>query len=551
MNKDYKQFSGAELSEELVALEERLATSPSESRLRVLVQSLRVHQIELEMQNRELREAQRTLEETRDRYMDLYDFAPIGYMTLNAQGIIREINLTGARMLGQPRAELLDRPFASRLGTGHSKLFFRHLRRAFDDDAGTTVELCLQRKGTETLWITLESIRIRNDQSTVCRSAMVDITERREADQARRESDARLALIADHVPVLIAYVDRDMRYRFVNAAYRDWLGLDPERMLGRPVSEWMEEKTFNTQKPYTERALAGNEVSYENTINHQRLGRRDVSESLVPDRDQHGNINGYFSVSLDITERKRDKESEIRRLLDAAHADRLNTMGGMITEISHELNQPLTAIATTADVCIQQAGEFLDDLGNNQFSEALGEISAEAHRAAEIIKHVRSFAQRREATLVAVDLETVIDSALSLARVEKSALGVDIKKHIHAPYTVEADVVLIEQLIVNLARNAVDAMTSGGTRKPRITLTATDTGNYVEISIADNGPGLSAAAKEHLFDSFFTTKAKGLGLGLAICRSLVESHGGRIWTENPSEGGAKFVFTLNKSSKRA
>lgn len=798
MSRNYKRLSHHELADELAALEERLAGSPTESRLRNLVQNLRIHQVELEMQNRELREAQRALEEARDRYSDLYDFAPIGYLTLDARGLIREINLTAARKLGRPRTELLDAPFASHLEPGQSQAFFGHLRRTFDDEHRTHVELALRAERGEIRWVSLESVRAHSKGATVCRAAMIDITERRRADQRRQELEARLALVTDNVPVLIsyvgadrryvfnnaayerwfghtrdyfrgrhmrevvgseaydrikayvdkalageemhfeaelayrdagsryvsasyiphkdqagavmgffvlindlserrraeralvaerefvsavldtagaliivmdhqgcivrfnrecervtgytaaevegkrfdmlllpeersgvedvferlssgdfpnthenywlsrdgeprriawsntaltdqdgrvshvvatgvdvteqrraeehlrdserqlrlvtdavpvliAYVDRDMRYRFANAAYRDWMGLQPEYMVGRRVDELMETGTFETLEPFARRALDGEAVFYENIIHHRILGRRDVSATLVPDRAADGTVNGYFSVVADITQRKRGEESEKMRLLEAAHTNRLTTMGEMTTEIAHELNQPLTAIATTADICIEHAGRLAGD-DSGLLAESLAEISTQAHRAAQIVKHVRTFARRRKPEFAAVKVKDIVDSALSLVRVEARSGGVTIETTFNGGTTVEADAVLVEQLIVNFARNAIEAMVTAGTGEPRLRVTTNAADGIVEIRVSDNGPGLSVAAREHLFEPFYTTKADGMGLGLAICRSIVEAHGGRMWADTLIEGGAEFGFTLNLSN---
>jgi len=795
MTEHFERLSKQELTDELVALEERLADSGDKSELRNVLQNLRVYQIELEMQNRELREARQALEEARDRYADLYDFAPVGYATLDAQGVIREINLTGARMLGKPRSELLEKPLVTSLEPGQSEAFFRHLRRVFNDHARITVELALRAERGGTCWATLESVQAREDGETVCRTAMLDITERRRTETARRESEGRLALIADNVPVLIAYVDcdrryvfnnaayeqwfghsrdhihgrhmrdvlgdaayakvrihvdavlagkeshfedqlpyrdagsryvdvnyiphrdeagavrgffalihdlsdrrraeraleeergfvsavldtagalvvvidrrgrivrfnrecervtgyrgeevagrhfdmflvpeeragvgevfeslssgdfpnsyenywvakdgtprliawsntaltdasgevthiiatgidvteqrrmeedlarrerqlrlitdtvpvliayvdRGLRYRFANAAYREWFDLEPGEMVGRRVDELMDRDTFETLQPFARRALDGEEVSYENVVHHRRQGQRDVVAVLVPDRGADGGVNGYFSVVADITERKRSEESEKRRLVEAAHADRLTTMGEMTTEIAHELNQPLTAIATTADVCVEEAGKLAGESGR-MLADALGEISNQAHRAAEVVKHVRTFARRRKPEFVTVGVKSIVDSALSLVRVETRSRGVAVETRLHGPPAVQADPVLIEQLLVNLARNAIEAMAAAGTRSPRLLLTTNETGEGVEFRVLDNGPGLSVEAREHLFEPFYTTKADGMGLGLSICRSIVEAHGGRMWAGTSPEGGAEFVFTLN------
>lgn len=795
MKRDFNRLTSDELAGELQELEEKLASEPRQARLKNLVQNLRVHQIELEMQNRELREAQQSLQEAHDRYSNLYDFAPTGYITLDPGGTIREINLTAAHKLGSPRAELLGTPFEKYLAPEQRPDFFRHLRRTLDGGTRESVRLELRSGQGRYRWISLESVRALSGGKTVCHSAMVDITERMHADQARRETEARLALIADNVPVLIsqvdanrrymfnnaayvrwfghsrdhirgrhmrevlgeeayglvkpyvdkvlsgeevhfeadlpyqdggaryvsgsyiphrdqdgkvtgffvmindlserwraeralieeqefvsavlntagalvavfdrdgyivrfnrecervtgysasevegrrfdmllppeergnveyifqrltagdfpnehencwlsksgepkliswsntaltdshgrvthviatgvdiserrraetelrrrerqlrlvtgavpvliAYVDRETRYRFANAAYRDWLGLEPAHMVGRRVDELIAADTFRIQHPFIRRALRGEEVFYENVIHHKTLGKREVNAHLVPDHNPDGTVQGYFSVVTDITDRKRAEESAKRRLLEAAHADRLTTMGEMATEIAHELNQPLTAIATTADVCINRARTLANN-DNDALVQALSDISAQAHRAAQIVKHVRTYARRREPEMAPVPLRKIVDSALSLVSVEARTGDITVDTDIPPECKVEADYVLIEQLLVNLARNAIEAMTSTETEAPRLSVAAAECGDTVDIRITDNGPGLSVEAREHLFEPFYTSKADGMGLGLAICRSIAEAHGGRMWADSPADGGAEFGFTLN------
>jgi len=799
MTRSFERLTETELAEELASFEERLAGRTGESQIKKLVQNLRIHQIELEMQNRELRDAQTALEEARDRYADLYDFAPVGYLTLNTRGEIQEINLTGARMLGKPRAELLNRPFSSYLEGGQSKIFFRHLSRAFADDTKTTIELALQSGDRGTQWVLVESLRTGRSTHR-CRTVLVDITVRRDAERLQRESEDRLALIADNVPVLIAYidahrryvfnnaayerwfghslnyihgrhmreilgeeayeavrpyvdaalagqeahfeveipyrdagnryisatyvphrdrggetagffvvindfsdrhraeqalaeerafvsavldtagalvmvtdpegrivrfnrecervtgystgdvqgrrfdmlllpeersgvedtfellrhgdfpnshenhwvtrngtrrliawsntvlagadeqithviaigvdvteqrrvenelrhsarqlklvtdavpvliayVDRDMRYRFVNAAYQDWYGVEPNDMVGRSIDEFVDDEAFATLRSWAERAFEGEEVFFENTIPHRRRGRRVVSANLVPDRNSEGGIDGYFSVVVDITERKQHEDSDKRRLLEAAHADRLSTMGEMTTEIAHELNQPLTAIVATADVCIDLAKRMSGEQ-DEMLGDALTEIRDQARRAAQIIKHLRTFARRRAPDFVPAALERIIEEAIALISIEARSSDVTVDTRVHGPATVDADPVLMEQLIVNLARNAIEAMISAGTESPRVRLTTSESGGTVDITVSDNGPGLSSEAKEHLFEPFYTTKPDGMGLGLAICRSVVEAHGGRIWTESSAAGGAEFTCRLRKINDR-
>lgn len=799
MTRSFERLTETQLAEELASFEERMAGSTRGSRLKKLVQNLRVHQIELEMQNRELRDTQTALEEARDRFADLYDFAPVGYLTLNTRGEIQEINLTGTRMLGSPRAELLKKPLSSYLEGGQSKIFFRHLSRAFADDTKATVELALRSGDRETPWVLMESLRTGRDTHR-CRTVLVDITERRDAERLRRESEDRLALIADNVPVLIAYVDanrryvfnnaayerwfdhslnyihgrhmreilgegaydavrpyvdaalagqearfeveipyrdagnryisatyvphtdrsgeiagffvvindlsdrhraeqalaeertfvsavldtagalvmvadregrivrfnrecervtgystsevqgrrfdmfllpeerpavedvfdrlksrdfptthehywvtrdgarrliawsstvldgadgqithvvatgvdvteqrrvedelrhsarqlklvtdavpvliayvdRDMRYRFVNAAYQDWYGAEPDDMVGHGVDEFVDDEAFAMLRSSAERAFRGEEVFFENTMLHRRRGRRVVSATLVPDRNPEGGVDGYFSVGVDITERRQNEDSDKRRLLEAAHADRLSTMGEMTTEIAHELNQPLTAIVATADVCVDLA-KRVPGRQDEMLVDALTEISGQARRAAQIIKHVRAFARRREPDFVPTALERIIEDAIALISIEARSGAVSVDTFVHGPATIDADPLLIEQLIVNLARNAAEAMTLAGTESPRVRLTTSESAGTVDITVSDNGPGLSSEAMEHLFEPFYTTKPDGMGLGLAICRSIIEAHGGRIWADSSAAGGAEFTCRLQKINDR-
>lgn len=298
--KDFKELSRDELWEQLAALEEPLSDMPGEGQIKNLVQKLRIHQVELEMQNRELHDTRDALEEARDHYSALYDFAPIGYMILDTRGIVQEINLTGAEMLGRPRAMLVDRPFIPRLAPGHSGEFLSHLNQAFGDPIKTTIELALRTRQGETPWIRLESVRVRSGRETVCRTAMINVTEQRRVEEDLRYRQQQHRRVADAVPVLIAYVDRDMRYRTVNATFQDWFGEDPARIIGHRVEELFDDATVGVLQSSAQSALVGEEVSFRGYIIHHVRGRLRVSVTLIPDGDDARPVNGYFAIVLDL-----------------------------------------------------------------------------------------------------------------------------------------------------------------------------------------------------------------------------------------------------------
>ncbi|MDZ7839301.1 MAG: PAS domain S-box protein [Gammaproteobacteria bacterium] len=568
MTTDNKRLSSSDLVEQLSELEERLADARSKGRLKALLQDLRTHQVELEMQNRELREAHqalvvgffglvnnlserqwadKALADERTFVSAVLDTTGALVVVLDRDGRIVRFNRESERATGYSATEVEGRRFDMFLLPGERidvEDVFGHLS---DGDFPLTYENHWVAKSGGARLIAWSNTALTGPDGRVEHviATGIDVTERRRMEEELRESERQLKLITDAVPVLISYVDCDLRYRFANAAYGEWLGVEPSQMIGQRLDDLIEEDTMAVLRPFAARALAGEEVSYENVLNHRRLGRRDVSMNLVPDRDQHGVVHGYFAVALDITDRKRREAADKRRLLESAHADRLSTMGGMTTEIAHELNQPLTAIATTADICVRRAAG-IDGGGDDMLSESLSEISTQAHRAARIIKHLRDFARRHEPEYAPVAVERVIDRALSLIRIEADANHVAVRAVHHSRAMVEADVVLIEQVIVNLARNAIQAMSAAGTDRPRLMLATEATREHIELAVFDNGPGLADAVLAHLFEPFHTTSTEGMGLGLPICRTIVEAHGGEIRGENRPAGGAVFRIRLRR-----
>ncbi len=299
-DKDLKEATHDELWKQLVALEEQLGSISGDRRVKDLVRKLRNHQVELEIQNRELHETRDALEEARDHYSALYDFAPIGYIILDIRGIVKEINLTGAQMLGRPRAMLIDRPFIPRLAPGHSGDFLDHLNEAFGHPIKATVELSLRPRQGDTPWVRLESVRVRSGGETVCRTAMVDVTEQRRVEADLRYRQQQLRRVTDALTVLIAYVDRDMRNRTVNATYQDWFDAEPARIIGRRVEELFEEASVGLLQSSARRALNGEEAAFRGFINHHILGRRRVNVTLIPDGDDTRPVNGFFAIILDL-----------------------------------------------------------------------------------------------------------------------------------------------------------------------------------------------------------------------------------------------------------
>jgi two-component system sensor kinase FixL len=245
----------------------------------------------------------------------------------------------------------------------------------------------------------------------------------------------------------------------------------------------------------------------------------------------------------DLTER-RDFEAKLEQVKsELIHVSRLSAMGTMASTLAHELNQPLTAIASYGEA----AEELLEAAGppdKELLKEAFREIAAQSLRAGAIVRRLREFVSRGELAKGVEDLPALINEASALALVGSREKGISAQFN-YAPEAtpVLADRVQIQQVLINLMRNAIEAMEASPVRKLSISTARVD-GDLVEVTVADSGPGLAPEIRERLFDAFASTKSNGMGLGLSICRTIVEAHGGRIRARDADGGGTEFQFTL-------
>jgi C4-dicarboxylate-specific signal transduction histidine kinase len=252
----------------------------------------------------------------------------------------------------------------------------------------------------------------------------------------------------------------------------------------------------------------------------------------------------HIGTVHDVTDR-RYAEDEARQLQDRlTHFARLSTMGEMAAGLAHEINQPLSAIATYAQAC--QRMLKLPEHDPDDILAALGQINAQALRAGEVIRRLRLFVKNREVKREPVDCTRLLDDLRTLAetdaRLHSVRLRIESEDEMPMVY---ADPIQLQQVILNLVRNAIDAMAELPEHRREVVLSTCETADgEVEITVADHGTGLAPDATEHLFNPFFTTKPGGTGLGLAISRSIVRAHGGRLWHTPNAGTGARFHFTL-------
>jgi signal transduction histidine kinase len=257
-----------------------------------------------------------------------------------------------------------------------------------------------------------------------------------------------------------------------------------------------------------------------------------------------GDLEGFVGSSTDITELKSaEQEREKRRQLEAdlAHINRVSTLGEMAASLAHEIKQPITAAVSNAEACLRWLARDQPDM--LEMREAATETVKEARRAAEIINRTRSLFQKEAIKREAVDVNEVINEVASLVREEGARYSISLRTEFGTGLPkVSADHVQLQQVLINLMLNGIEAMKDAPGEL--IIKSQRDEQGRVLISVRDTGVGLPAENADKIFNAFFTTKPQGTGMGLAISRSIVESHGGRLWAQANLGRGATFNFTL-------
>jgi two-component system sensor kinase FixL len=248
----------------------------------------------------------------------------------------------------------------------------------------------------------------------------------------------------------------------------------------------------------------------------------------------------YARVAKQFETATAEHETQLRDLREElVHVARLNELGQMISAFSHELNQPLTAAGNYI-----AASRSLIDLDARKADEILGRAGEQLVRASQMIGRLRQLVRKDEVKYEPEDISAIVGEAIELALIDGQAQGIIVNTRLDSAVPlVMVDRVQVLQVLLNLLRNAIEAMASGKRRELTVT-TILLPADLVEVSVTDTGPGLAPAVRERLFEPFSTTKATGMGIGLSVCRTIVESHRGRIWASDNAGGGTVFHFVV-------
>jgi two-component system, LuxR family, sensor kinase FixL len=482
----------------------------------------------------------------------LLDAAVDAVILINHLGIIEVFNHSATRLFGYSPDEALGRN-VKMLMTGpdreqHDDHLARYLQTGVPHIIGSGREVQARRKDGTQFAAFLSVGRIAGSDPPRFVGFIQDITQRQQALAAiQRESDRANRYLEAAQTMLVA-LDRAHRVTLINRKGCEILARDERSLLG---VDW-----FDAVVPFDQRskaafemdALAEREPHEPQHCEYAVMAANGtlhlIAWRCVAVEDGTGTVSGILCSGDDVTENRRAEQEATEARERLMHVSRLATMGEMASGISHELNQPLTAIANYAQASVRLLALPKPELADVR--EALEQIAGQALRAGEIIRRLRGLVRKRETQREHADINELIKELISLARADARSSDVRIMLDLAAELPrLSLDRVQIQQVLLNLLRNSIDALESIPPGHREVTIaTGSTAADAVFVEITDNGAGIAQEMLPHLFTPFATNKSQGTGLGLAISRTIVEAHRGRLEYRANKPRGAVFILTL-------
>ena len=538
-----------------------------------LIHELQVHQIELNIQNEELRRVQLELEVSREHLLQLFHMAPVGYLVLNEVGIILRANDSFCRMVGGESGGVEGKPLADFFEGPDRDIFLARYRAIFKNPSGKSVEARLSRANGGVFHVRIEGTTVspapdgRVAQNTrQLLLTMSDITEKKQAEEALREAHRNLDSIIEFLPDSTLVIDRKGTVIAWNKAIEEMTGVPKANILGRGEFEYALPFYGERRQMLINLVLQPNpEFAHEHYDHIQQQEEVLLGEVHAPLayggrgaylwatatvlRDGEGNVVGAIESIRDITRRKKTEAERLeleRRLMEARKLESLGVLAG---GIAHDFNNLLTIILGNADLVV-------DDLPpSSPFVPSLLEIGKASHRAAELCNQMLAYAGKGRILIETIDLRRLLQETASLLRSSipgKIVMNLNLAEELPC---MKGDATQIRRIAMNLITNASEAI---GERGGIITISTgvvegateylsgmdfgRDCGNerYIRLEVSDTGSGMEKETLSRIFEPFFTTKFTGRGLGLAATMGIVRGHNGALKVESTPGKGTIF-----------
>ncbi|MFH1111076.1 MAG: ATP-binding protein [Planctomycetota bacterium] len=368
------------------------------------------------------------------------------------------------------------------------------------------------------------------------------ITERKRAEQALRGAENRYRALFEHTPCSVWAVDpADGNFLDFNEAAHRSLGYTRAEFCHLTIPDIESRETPDQVAAHIQRVM---ETGYDEFESEHKTKSGEIRDVFVRVRRLELDDRAYLqAIILDITERRRAEEEARRHQAELAQVARMSTMGEMASGLAHELNQPLTAVVNYAQGALRRlrSGGGADE----EVLNALEGATEQAHRAAEIIRRLADFVQKREPRRSTRNFNDAVREVVSFLEADAREHGVriDLDLSVDLP-DILMDNIQIQQVILNLVRNGIEAMSEMTVAERVLGIRTSVAGDALEVAVRDRGPGLTPEVQERIFTPFYTTKPRGMGMGLSVSRSIIDAHGGRLWAACNPDRGTTFHFTL-------
>ena len=474
-----------------------------------------------------------------------------GVIVIDQGGSIRMFNPACERLFGYAPDEvigqnvmmLMPAPYRDE----HDRYLSHYLRTGERKVIGVGREVLGQRKNSTTFPMYLSVGESRLDDGRFLVGIIRDLTQLKSEISLRESADRHLAQIVQSSDDAILSKTLSGLIASWNAAAERIFGYTAAEAIGQHISLLIPPDRIAEEDNIIAKLKAGVSINHFQTVRRHKDGHDiHVSISVSPIRDAAGDIFGASKIVRDISREIRT-ETRLRELqAEFAHVGRLSAMGQMSSALAHELNQPLTAVSNFVEAARLTLEGSSDPLAVKAIA-LIERATKQTLRAGAIIRNLRDFVERRESERQPEDITIIVEEALVMAFVGAADAGIKTSLDLVPSLPlILVDRIQIQQVLINLIRNAVEAMLL--CEKRELSIATNLANNEVSVSVRDTGPGLTAKVLERLFTPFNTTKEKGMGIGLTICKSILEAHGGRIWAQHEESYGAVFVICFPTDS---